>query len=139
MTQIVINTDFGGFGLSDEAVFLYFQKKGWGVHYKKQETHSEFFKIVDGQPLPDILFKEYIDLTDDERDQYNTAYEEYGFFDWELERDDAVLLEVVKELGAKANGWASRLKIVTIPDDVDWGIHEYDGREHIYEKHRTWC
>ena len=27
---------------------------------------------------------------------------------------------------------------VEIPDDVEWQIEEYDGTEHISEKHRTW-
>jgi len=31
------------------------------------------------------------------------------------------------------------LKIVEIPDDVDWEINEDDGSEWIAEKHRTWC
>jgi len=30
------------------------------------------------------------------------------------------------------------LKVVEIPDDVEWRIHDYDGAEHVYEKHRTW-
>ena len=34
---------------------------------------------------------------------------------------------------------AGSLKVVVIPDDVDWYIEEYDGKEWISEKHRTWC
>ncbi len=30
------------------------------------------------------------------------------------------------------------MQIVEIPDDVDWEVMEYDGMEHIAEKHRTW-
>jgi hypothetical protein len=30
------------------------------------------------------------------------------------------------------------LEIVEIPDDVEYTIEEYDGLEHIAEKHRTW-
>ena len=32
----------------------------------------------------------------------------------------------------------STLKIIEIPDDVDWIIEEYDGNEWVAEKHRTW-
>lgn len=35
-------------------------------------------------------------------------------------------------------GEYAKLDIVEIPDDVDWTIEEYDGREWISEKHRTW-
>jgi len=27
---------------------------------------------------------------------------------------------------------------VEVPDDVDWYVEEYDGLEHIAERHRTW-
>jgi hypothetical protein len=27
---------------------------------------------------------------------------------------------------------------VDIPDDVNWYIEEYDGNEHVAERHRTW-
>lgn len=48
------------------------------------------------------------------------------------------LVEVVKILGKKANGWMTELKIVKIPDDVEYIIEKYNGMEHIAEKHRTW-
>lgn len=57
-----------------------------------------------------------------------------------VDRDDPVLIEVVKELGTeKASGNLAKLKIVEdVPHGVEWEIHEYDGAEHIAEKHRTW-
>jgi len=30
------------------------------------------------------------------------------------------------------------LRIIEIPDGVEWQIEEYDGDEWIAEKHRTW-
>lgn len=56
----------------------------------------------------------------------------------ELSRDDARLVSAVRELGASANGAHAKLRIVTIPADVNWQIEEYDGNEHIAEVHRTW-
>ena len=38
----------------------------------------------------------------------------------------------------RENGKHATLKIVKIPDGVEWEIEEYDGREWISEKHRTW-
>jgi hypothetical protein len=32
----------------------------------------------------------------------------------------------------------AELEVVEIPDDVEWIIVDYDGMEHIAEKHRTW-
>jgi hypothetical protein len=55
-----------------------------------------------------------------------------------IARDDADLLTVVKEMGDKADGLSASLTIVEIPDDVEWQIEEYDGIEWVAEKHRTW-
>jgi hypothetical protein len=56
----------------------------------------------------------------------------------EMQRDDPVLIKIVEDLGAEANGSYAKLKVVEIPDDVDWAIDEYDGKEWVAEKHRTW-
>jgi hypothetical protein len=42
-------------------------------------------------------------------------------------------------MGKQSWGAYSQLKVVEIPDGVEWEIAEYDGSEHIAEKHRTWC
>jgi len=56
-----------------------------------------------------------------------------------IERNDPALIESVKEIGIKKSGtWLSELEIVTIPDDIEWTIEEYDGKEWVAEKHRTW-
>ena len=60
------------------------------------------------------------------------------FYAGEILRDDPVLIQIVEELGDKANGHFAELKIVEIPNGVDWYIEEYDGCEHIAERHRTW-
>jgi hypothetical protein len=49
-----------------------------------------------------------------------------------------VLVQIVRELGAEADSKFANLKIVEIPADVEWEIGEYDGREWVAEKHRTW-
>ena len=59
-------------------------------------------------------------------------------YDCEIPRDSQQLVSTVKVLGERANSVYSRLKIVTIPDDVEWTVMEYDGAEWIAEAHRTW-
>ena len=56
----------------------------------------------------------------------------------EVRRDDPLLIQVIGELDEKANGGVAELKIVEIPDGIKWVIEDYDGSEHIAEKHRKW-
>ena len=90
--KIVINADYGGFNLSEEAEVRY------------REISGEYWPM----------------------------------FRWEVKRDDPMLIRVIEELGQRANGQFANLKIVEIPDEVEWQIEEYDGSEWVAEKHRTW-
>ena len=58
--------------------------------------------------------------------------------DRNVDRDDPVLVRVVKELGKASWGDHAKLKIVRVPADVDWQIEDYDGLEWVSEQHRTW-
>lgn len=48
------------------------------------------------------------------------------------------LVSVVGKLGKEANGCSANLKVVEIPDDINYEIEDYDGMEHISEIHREW-
>ena len=62
-----------------------------------------------------------------------------GFLDSRhIPRDDEHLIAVVELMGSAANNRFSELKIVDVPDDVNWYIEEYDGKEWVAERHRTW-
>lgn len=54
------------------------------------------------------------------------------------DRSHPLLVEAVQKLGAKANGLYTTLKIVEIPDDVEWRVDAINGKEVIREKHRVW-
>ena len=75
-----------------------------------------------------------------QKDEWSSWPEVDGQFwsEHELSRDDADLVAAVESLGSKAGGDYADLKIVEIPDDVEWQIGEYDGTEWVAEKHRTW-
>lgn len=64
-------------------------------------------------------------------------WDEYGHA--EIERNDPKLVECVEALGKKANGDFAKLKVVEIPDGIDYYIHDYDGIESIEENHRSWA
>ena len=76
--------------------------------------------------LAEKLYRKRAGITDD------------NWYSGDVERDDSILVSIVRELGAAANGSCAKLKIVEIPAEVEWQIEEYDGREWVAEKHRIW-
>jgi hypothetical protein len=57
---------------------------------------------------------------------------------WDIPRNDETLIAIVEELDQQSWGQFSTLKVVEIPDDVEWEICDYDGDEWVAEKHRKW-
>lgn len=55
-----------------------------------------------------------------------------------IPRDDERLVRVVEELKEEANGHGAELKVVSIPDDVQWIITNANGVEIVAERHRMW-
>ena len=53
---------------------------------------------------------------------------------YDIKRDDPLLVALVRTM-EKDN---KRLKVVTIPADIDWRINDYDGEEWVEESHRVW-
>jgi len=143
--KVVINRQFGGFGVSREVLLRLIKMKSkfvkkenadkyfsWGKYAKKDYNitkKSEFKPFKDGYLkhwfIDDWLVKDgFVFYVDDER------INEF--------RTDKDVIKIVKKLGKKANGDHATLEIVEIPDDVEFEVQEYDGLEHIAEKHRTW-
>ena len=115
MKKIVISKCHGGFGVSRKA-FLRLRELGC-EEATKEPDYGEFYSDGSG------------------------PREDYGLsdsFGTDLKRDCKLLVQVVKEMGKDANGRFASLSIVEIPDDAKWEIDEYDGYEHVAEKHRTW-
>ena len=135
MVEIVINQCFGGFGLSPLAVVEYYKKKGIDVY---TFIGSSSFSTTNVKPI------ELYDITKDNVEHIHMSFDPIKCDDdnyvtyYDIERTDPILVEVVKELGEKANGSYAQLEIVCVPDDVDWYIDDYDGIESVHETHRCW-
>jgi hypothetical protein len=122
--KIVINKCYGGFGLSHEAMMLYFEIKGIPVY---PEVYPE-----DGDNVSNLVT--YWPVKEEDR----VVGEVFPLSVYDIERTDPALVKVVEQLGDRASDIYSQLSVVEIPDDVKWMIQDYDGIEWIAEEHRTW-
>jgi hypothetical protein len=142
MTQkIVINTCYGGYGLSEEAVLLIAKEKGLTLYAEPSHFGLgivNYFTVPKEARVKDADATQWREMSMVERQAHNAAYDAQTFNADSIKRDDPLLIKAVETLGAKAAGNYAELKIVEIPDGVDWEISEYDGKEHVAQKHSTW-
>ena len=153
--KIVVNKCFGGFSLSAMAVKRIAELQGKPAYFFKREYEGlkPSYIPVDIEDCKKTVFfsaftvpnpneyltnKDWHEMTKEEKDEQGKKYDEIYLSDRPENRTDKFLLRVVKELGKEANGACADLKIIKIPDDVDWEIDEYDGMETVQEKHRSW-
>ena len=127
MVKIVVNSCWGGFGISKAGMLRYADLKGITLYpepnqFSMMTYYTEQWKAA----------------TAEERVEHNRAYSASVIYDHDIERDDPVLVQVVEELGDAAAGQYAELRITAVPDDVKWTIEEYDGKEWVAEVHRTW-
>ena len=114
--EIVINICHGGFSLSHEAILRYHELQGQTIYWRDTDYADIFLYYTDSQ-----------------------LEETSAWHDHDVRRDDPYLVRVVHELGGEAAGGSMAvLKVVEIPTGVRWIIQEYDGKEWIAERHRTW-
>lgn len=138
--KIVVNRCYGGFGLSDKAIEMVMERKGFGCFRYKQTKYdfqdgiNEYtrYEKFDNNDL--FAYYQTEDLGEKVEKLPNETYWYYG----NLDRDDADLIAVVEELGDEANGRFAELEVVEIPNNVKWEIDDYDGIETIHEVHRSW-
>ena len=139
--KVVINRCYGGFGLSHEAVMRYFEIKGITVYPEQGKDHWKFWTYWTVKPEDRIETKEgesFYAMSMEDRRAYNAEHSAQTVYPREIERHDSALVQVVEEMGSKADGEYAELAVVEIPDDVDYVVEEYDGMEHVAEAHRTW-
>jgi hypothetical protein len=146
MMKVVINARFGGFGLSHKATMRYANLSGFTLYPYYDSFTMTCYGVQpgawdnpeSGAPIGySRVPLETLEL-DNEGDYKFPSDEDY-FSEYSLDRTDPMLVRVVEELGDEANGRHAQLKVVEIPDGVDYFIDEYDGNEHVAERHRTWA
>lgn len=133
--KVVINTCFGGFGLSTECIIEYLKLKGKECYFYNHDYKTKTYVKTAG----DNLSWNYIILTKDIGDVIEAKeltdnwknYIEYSFYDRDIKRNDKDLLKAIKKIGIKNSGGnLSQLKIVDVSGDR-YEIDSYDGNERI--------
>jgi len=108
--KIVLNKCFGGFSISKEAA-EFMAKNGCEIAKKELEDSEKKGKFYG-----------------------------YGYADGNngYDRTSEHLVLAVETLGEKADGSSASLKVIEIPDGIEYSIDEYDGIESVHENHRSW-
>lgn len=127
--KVVINKCYGGFDLSPAAIFALVQKNSPAL---TKDSAANFTACKFTPTGGEYEFGNFISSVV-KVDEF--VYElMYG----DCARSHPDLVAVVEKLGEAANGKHAELVIVEIPNGISWEIVDYDGHEHVAEKHRTW-
>jgi hypothetical protein len=130
MTKIVYNACYGGFSLSHEAVMRYAELKGIKLYTDKRYGFTHYY-LCPPEEYESLSAEEATKpVSPDRFERSNGMY----FSDRSFERTDPILVQVVEELGEKANGMCAELQIAEIPAGTLYRIDEYDGFESIETK-----
>jgi hypothetical protein len=134
MRKVAINRCYGGYGLSKTAILRYGELKGITIYHEPDKICDSYYLCPP---------EEYEAVYAEECKKPNgpgrfTASNALYFSVDDIPRDDPILIRVIEELGETANGPFAELKIVEIPENVEWEIDDYDGMESIHECRRSW-
>jgi hypothetical protein len=135
--KIVINKCYGGFSVSKKAVI---RMRELGSEHAKAEVFSgelnQDGEIEKGFFGDNSFHLSYAAIIVDETK--NLPQGTYGHVYQPISRANPILVQVVEELGDEASGSCAKLRIIEIPDDIEWYVEDYDGQESIHEKHEMW-
>jgi len=135
MAEIVYNAKFGGFSVSEEAMHRYAELKGLTLSPEPSEfgdlVSPTYWLVPEDQRSGIIPTDEWWEHSLEDRQRSNALHQELTLNDREFDREDPVLVQVVKELGERANGRFAQLEIANVPDGTLYRIDEYDGNETV--------
>ena len=129
MTKVVYNACYGGFSLSKEACQRYWDIKGQQVWIEDAQWGFTVWLVPLEDRIPSKEGDAFYSMSMDERVAYNRAHSEQTWYDRNVDRHDPVLVQVVEELGKKANGDFANLQIGEVRGS--YRIDEYDGNESV--------
>ena len=162
--KLVVNKCYGGFDLSARAVARIAEIEGRPCYFFNRLAGADLYTLTpttlnkietaekyrysfnwSAYDIPDISIlpnqREWKSMSDQEQRASNELWSIHSLesrYSYD-KRSTPSLVQAVEELGGccRIGGLAS-LRVVTIPDDVEFEIDDYDGIESIHEVHRSW-
>ena len=128
MTKVVYNACYGGFGLSKEACQRYWDIKGQQVWIEDEKLGMFTVWLTPPEERPSKN-EDWNSMSMNDRIAYNRAHSEQTWYNLNVERHDPILVQVVEELGDKANDKYAKLRIEEVYGP--YRIDEYDGNESV--------
>lgn len=132
--KVVINQGLHQFSLSLKALEKMFGKVYVYQHDWLLDLYFRQDSLLDRRSRSnDFIYsvydygKETLRINDEHRIYFET-----------IDRSLDKLVSIVEEMGQEAGGYGTALKVVEIPDDVNWEIEEFDGQERVREVGRIW-
>lgn len=141
--KIVLNGCYGGYGLSYEAMVLYWHARGRDLYfYRDISVYDSYSKIhkYERISLADIqrsrnTWTGYIYCTTEDQGEYIFNFPENVVSDRDIDRTDPILISVVETMGSEAaSGRFASLYIEEIPNGTQYKIDNYDGIEDLITK-----
>lgn len=141
--KIVLNGCYGGFGLSYEAMVVYWHARCRDLYFYRDISNYDGYSKVhkyERISLADIqrsrnTWTGYIYCTTEYQGEYIFNFPENVVNDRDIERTDPILISVVETMGSEAaSGRFAKLYIKEIPNGTQYKIDEYDGIEELITK-----
>lgn len=152
--KIVINKCYGGFSLSPKAVKRIAELQGKECHFFTRALFGEDFYPISFEeslkdsfswtafsvPNPESFYSEkgWMEKSTEERIEMDRQFGLINLPERPEDRTCPALVQAVEELGKEANGSCADLRVIEIPDGIQWELSEYDGIERVEEIHRSW-
>ena len=135
--KVILNKSYGGFSVSQKGYIAYAKKAGIDLYCYERTDSKTYTRVDDPKTGHSALYswftKNHGKTVSSEKLDWSDCF--YLNSD---KREDPILISVVEELGDEVNTIYSNLKVVDIPDDMDYVIDDYDGVETLHERVREW-